>query len=75
MRKFIISFLILFALIFTGFAFSTKNVECNNCKSGNPCTDTFDCGELGVCICWYSGEQESLTGTPGKNGICQLQSE
>ena len=75
MTKLIISLIFMAALVFSGLALSTKNVECNNCKSGNPCNDTFDCGELGVCICWYSGEQESLTGSPGKNGICQLQSE
>jgi len=75
MKQFIFSLLIVSALFITGIALNTGVAECNNCKKGQPCEDTFDCGELGVCICWYSGEQESLTGTPGQNGICQLQSQ
>ncbi|MGI9534279.1 MAG: hypothetical protein ACR2NW_04970 [Thermodesulfobacteriota bacterium] len=75
MNHFIIMLIIISGMIFGGIFINTLNVECNDCKSGQACEDTFDCGELGVCICWYSGEQESLTGTAGKNGICQLQSQ
>ena len=75
MKKFFFSLLIITALFITGLALKPGVAECNNCKTGQPCEDTFDCGELGVCLCWYSGEQESLTGTPGKNGTCQMQSQ
>jgi len=75
MKKYFIGLFILSVLFIGGMALITGTAECNNCITGQPCEDTFDCGELGVCICWYSGEQESLTGSPGKNGICQMQSQ
>ena len=75
MKQFVLTLLIVSLLLLGGVFIQTRNVECNDCKAGQPCEDTFDCGELGVCICWYSGEQESITGTPGKNGVCQLQSQ
>ncbi|MGI9553917.1 MAG: hypothetical protein ACR2NC_03245 [Thermodesulfobacteriota bacterium] len=75
MKHLVITLLIIAVMVFGGIFINTRSVECNDCKNGKPCEDTFDCGELGVCICWYSGEQESLTGTAGKNGICQLQSQ
>jgi len=75
MKKYFFGLLFISALFVAGIAVNTGEVQCNNCKTGKACEDTFDCGELGVCICWYSGEQESLTGSPGKNGICQMQSQ
>jgi len=74
-KHLIITLMIISVLIFGGVFISSSPLECGDCKNGHPCEDTFDCGELGVCICWYSGEQESITGTPGKNGICQMQSQ
>ena len=75
MKKYFIGLWSVAVLCMGGRALNTGTAECYNCKTGQPCEDTFDCGELGVCICWYSGEQESITGTPGQNGICQLQSQ
>ena len=75
MKHLLVTLLIISAIVLGGVFIGSRHVECNDCKSGKPCEDSFDCGELGVCICWYSGEQESLTGSPGKNGVCQLQSQ
>jgi len=37
-------------------------VQCEDCKQGNSCSTSYDCGQIGVCYCQYSYETEQETG-------------
>ena len=37
-------------------------VQCEDCKQGNQCSTSYDCGQIGVCYCQYSYETEQETG-------------
>jgi hypothetical protein len=55
--------IIISVFIVTGAVYmSTKPVVCEDCKQGNQCSTSFDCGEIGVCYCQYSYEEEQDTG-------------
>ena len=41
---------------------SAKPGKCEDCNQGKQCNTSYDCGEIGVCYCQYSYEEESDTG-------------
>ena len=54
---------IVFVFIIAGALYmSAKPVECEDCKQGKQCSTSYDCGEIGVCYCQYSYEEEQDEG-------------
>jgi hypothetical protein len=42
---------------------TAKPVKCDDCNQGNKCNTSYDCGEIGVCYCQYTFEEEQGEGT------------
>jgi hypothetical protein len=42
---------------------TTKPVKCDDCNQGKKCNTSYDCGEIGVCYCQYTFEEEQGEGT------------
>lgn len=62
MRTLLILAVLFFAVAGAGIYFSATPVECADCNQGKQCNTSYDCGEIGVCYCQYSYEEESDTG-------------
>ncbi len=42
---------------------TAKPVKCDDCHQGKKCNTSYDCGEIGVCYCQYTFEEEQGEGT------------
>ncbi|HET7288857.1 MAG TPA: hypothetical protein VFJ67_00355 [Thermodesulfobacteriota bacterium] len=42
---------------------TAKPVMCDDCNQGKKCNTSYDCGEIGVCYCQYTFEEEQGEGT------------
>ncbi len=63
MRKALFALVIAAALGSAGLYFGTKPVVCDDCNKGKKCTTSYDCGEIGVCYCQPTYEEEDGMGT------------
>ena len=62
MKK-MISGLLVFLFVIAGAVYvNTKPVVCDDCNQGKQCNTSYDCGEIGVCYCQYSLEEEQDEG-------------
>lgn len=63
MKKLLI-LLVLFVIIgAAGVYLGTKPVKCDDCNQGKKCVTSYDCGEIGVCYCQPTYEEEDGEGT------------
>ncbi len=62
MKKILFGFIVTIFIIAGAIYVSPKSGECEDCKQGNQCSTSYDCGEIGVCYCQYSYETEQDTG-------------
>ncbi len=62
MKTLLILVVLFFAVAGTCIYFSATPVKCDDCNQGKQCNTSYDCGEIGVCYCQYSYEEESDTG-------------
>ena len=62
MKKIVISFLVVIMIAIAGVYLGAKPVQCKDCNQGKQCNTSYDCGEIGVCYCQYSYEEEMDTG-------------
>ncbi len=74
MSRYAISLLIIALLFGVGIYMTTPKAECTDCNKGKECTTSYDCGEIGVCYCQYSFEEEEETGGGiPKSGTCYFE--
>lgn len=62
LKKMIVLAALVIAVTGITFYLSAKPVQCVDCNQGKQCNTSYDCGEIGVCYCQYSYEEESDTG-------------
>jgi len=63
MRKVLIAVAIVTILSAAVIYLTSTPVKCDDCNQGNKCSTSFDCGEIGVCYCQYTFEEENGEGT------------
>ena len=63
MRYLFISLSLIIVIAVTGLYLSARPVKCDDCNQGKKCNTSFDCGEIGVCYCQYTFEEENGEGT------------
>ena len=56
-----LSLIVVFAA--AGIYLGAQPVKCDDCNQGKKCNTSFDCGEIGVCYCQYTFEEEDGEGT------------
>ncbi len=73
MKKILMSAVFFFLIIGGGLYLYSKPAKCADCNQGKQCTTSYDCGEIGICICQFSWleEQEEEGGIPDY-GTCDL---
>lgn len=74
MKSYVIIGLLSLLMVAAVFYYSANPVKCEDCKQGNECSTSYDCGQIGVCYCQYSYETEQETGggIPA-NGTCYFE--
>jgi hypothetical protein len=63
MRMLILVILLLIPAVIAGFYFASRPVRCEDCNQGKKCTTSFECGEIEVCYCQHTFEEENGLGT------------
>ena len=62
MKRLILGLIVLVFAISGAVYVNTKPVVCDDCNQGKSCNTSYDCGEIGVCYCQYSLEEEQDEG-------------
>ena len=63
MRHLFAALSLIIVLAAAGIYLSAQPVKCDDCNQGKKCNTSFDCGEIGVCYCQYTFEEEDGEGT------------
>ena len=63
MKKFLLGFIIFVFIIAGALYMGSRPVVCDDCNKGKQCNTSYDCGEIGVCYCQYSYEEEQDEGS------------
>ncbi len=63
MRTLFFVLVLLIAAAAAGVYLSAKPAKCDDCKQGNKCYTSYDCGQIGVCYCQATFEEEDGMGT------------
>ena len=63
MRKLLFAFVIAATVGLAGLYLGAKPVVCDDCNKGKKCSTSYDCGEIGVCYCQATYEEEDGMGT------------
>jgi hypothetical protein len=63
MRKLFLAIVFMAAAVAAGFYLTAKPVKCDDCNQGKSCYTSYDCGEIGVCYCQATFEEEDSMGT------------
>lgn len=62
MKAFLILSVLFLSVTVAGVYFGASPVKCEDCNQGKQCNTSYDCGQIGVCYCQYSYEEEVDTG-------------
>ncbi len=71
MKKILISAVFVLFVIGGGLYLYSEPAKCGDCNQGKKCTTSYDCGEIGICICQFNWlEEQEEDGAIPDEGTC-----